>query len=426
MNFKVKFLLLFLVLVIGIWGLCLFNSLSSNSNNNIEQVIEEIDLDLVKKSFSNFVKFKNGGNIYIKNGDKYEVTSVINGEIILKLDSDYEIIDEYFKLLDSDFYVKYNEVEASDENKSSDGEYKYYKNYIVYNENVLLGDNAKLYVDDSMSNYYVVTGGSYPIIIRDSDRYGIEYNNSLVYVNKDYLKEKEYNNNTDNGYANEIAVLNYHYTVSATNENGELDECRQIICGTDKQLDSHMKYLKDNNYYAVSLRDLELFIDGKIQLPVNSVCLTFDDGWYMSRAINILEKYQMLGTLFLIGNLASVDSYKSEYLEIHSHTWDMHGLKTGDDCPSSSFRGGITCFDENRILDDLKKSRESLNNTTYFCYPFYDYTSKSIELLKRAGFTMAFAGQTGGSVKVGQDKFKIPRYVMYNYTTLDSFINYIN
>ena len=41
----------------------------------------------------------------------------------------------------------------------------------------------------------------------------------------------------------------------------------------------------------------------KIQLPEHSVSITIDDGWYVSRAITILEKYQILGTLFLIGSL---------------------------------------------------------------------------------------------------------------------------
>ena len=172
------------------------------------------------------------------------------------------------------------------------------------------------------------------------------------------------------------------------------------------------------------MRDLELFIDGKIRLPKNSVSITIDDGWYVERAIIVLTKYQMLGTLFLIGSLATPESFSSPYLEVHSHTWDMH---TPGVCPSNIGRGGILCLDEQTILEDLRKSRESLNNTTYFCYPFYDYNERAIELLKKAGFTMAFAGEINDStVRVGQDKFRIPRYVIANYTTMEQFINYVS
>ena len=380
------------------------------------------NLDDIREQYSDYVRLNDGSGLYQKEGSKYKKISTVYGGVEVVLDSSYEIVDKYYKVLNSNYYVKYDEVSRIEVLGTKSGEYKYYKNYIVYNENVILNQKAKLYVDEN--SYYIVDGGSYPIIIKDIERYGIEYNNSLVYVNKDDIQEVVENHNTDLGHTDGLSVLNYHYVVSGSNENGELEECQQSICITDSQFDSQVKYLKDNGYYGVSMRDLELFIDGKIQLPEKSVSLTFDDGWYMRRAISILESYQMLGTLFLIGSVASPNDYQSEYLEVHSHTWNMHKL---GDCPSSLGRGGILCLDENTILEDLKKSRDSLNQTTYFCYPFYDYNSRAIELLKQAGFTMAFAGELRDStVKIGQDKFKIPRYVIVNYTTMDQFIRYVS
>ena len=96
----------------------------------------------------------------------------------------------------------------------------------------------------------------------------------------------------------------------------------------------------------------------------------------------------MQGTLYLIGSLASPSDYSSNYLEIHSHTWDMH---TPGVC-EGSHGGGLLCLDEQTILDDLKKSRESLNNTDILCYPFYEYNARTIELVKKAGFKMALGG----------------------------------
>lgn len=413
---SVLFLVLSFVMVI-FW----YQRIDSNDNKD-EKIVEKLDLDMVKNSYSDYVEINDGSSLYIKEEDKYQKINTIHGKIQLSLDSNYEVIDEYFKVLNSDYYVKYNEVIGIEGLTPKSGEYRYYKNYIVYNENVVLNSGAKLYVDDI--NYYEVNEGSYPIIIKDINRYGIEYNNSLVYVNSEDVSIVTPNHNTDLSHTDGLSVLNYHYVVSGSNENGELDECRQSICITDTMFDSHVKYLKDNGYYGVSMRDLELFIDGKIQLPEKSVSLTFDDGWYVARTISTLEKYQILGTLFLIGSLASPTDYTSNYLEVHSHTWDMHTI---GHCPSSIGRGGILCLDENTILEDLKKSRESLNNTTYFCYPFYDYNNRAIELLKQAGFTMAFAGELRDStVKVGADKYKIPRYVIVSTTTMNQFIRYVS
>ena len=382
--------------------------------------VKKDDSVMARENFSQYVKTLDGAKLFIKKDDKIvEAVNVVGG-IELELDTNYEINDKYYKLLDSDYYISYQMVEKIDGLSSLSQEYKYYQNYVPFNSNIILKEMARLYVNDN--SYYEVSGGSYPIIVKDEERYGIEFNHSLVYVNDSDVENVVDSDNTQDDIADSVSVLNYHYTVSSSNENGELDECQQDICITDTQFDKHISYLKDNGYYGASIRDLELFIDGKIRLPKNSVVITIDDGWYVNRSITILEKYQMLGTLFLIGSLASPDAYRSDYLEIHSHTWNMHTI---GQCPSSIGRGGILCLDEDTILEDLRKSRESLNQTTYFCYPFYDYNNRAIELLKRAGFTMAFAGGEY-KVRAGQNKFKIPRYVIVNYTTMNDFISYVS
>lgn len=416
-GFSILFILLACVLLV-FW----YQKHIEEDSNETDIIAKKVDLEAVRSNYHEFVKSYDGAGLYTKNQEKYTKVSTIHGSIEFHLDSNYEIIDEYYKVLDSDYYVKYDEVDGIESMTTLNGEYKYYRNYIPYNESVILKSGAKLYVDGE--NYYEVEDGEYPIIIKDSDRYGLEYDHRLVYVQSTDVEEVVERINTEAGHTDGLSVLNYHYVVSATNENGEKSECQQSICITDEMFDSHVKYLKDNGYYTASMRDLELFIDGKAQLPEKSVVLTFDDGWYVARTIGILTKYQMLGTLFLIGSLASPNDYASEYLEVHSHTWNMHKL---GDCPASVGRGGILCLDENTILEDLKKSRESLGNTTYFCYPFYDYNARAIELLKQAGFTMAFAGELRDStVRVGQDKFKIPRYVIVNTTSMNQFIQYVS
>ena len=393
---------------------------NEKKNLNPKENKEKINLEEIKKYYSDFIKTTDESTLCKKNENKYVDCINIHGNIELKLDPSYQINDEYFKLLDSDYYISYKKFEKIDKLSSLSGEYKYYKNYILFNQNIKVKDKAKLYVNND--NYYEVSSIEVPIIIKDDNRYGIEFNNSLVYVNNDDVLEVIDHNNSDVDVADAISVLNYHYTISSANENGELDECQQEICIKDTMFDSHISYLKENNFYAASIRDLELFMDDKIRLPKHSVVITIDDGWYVARSITILEKYQMLGTLFLIGSLASPDAYRSPYLEIHSHTWDMHTI---GQCPSSIGRGGILCLDENTVLEDLKKSRDSLEQTTYFCYPFYDYNARAIELLKKAGFTMAFAGGDK-KARPHQDKYKIPRYIIVNYTSMNQFINYVN
>ena len=416
----ILFIILFILVVIQI----------NNTNIEKEKVIAKQkiipvtrnNIEKIKENYADNIILKEGSSLYLKDKNIYKKIATVHGKAELSLDPEYIIEDEYFKIKDSNYYIKYMDTKKIDTLSPLSGEYKTYKNYIPYHESIILKNKAKLYL--SNNSYYELKEGTFPILIKNDDKYGIEFNHSLVYVSKEDVEKIISSTNTSKNYTNEIAVLNYHYVVSDNNENGEKTECKQSICITDTMFDSHIKYLKENHFYATSMRDLELYIEGKIQLPEKSVTLTFDDGWYVARTINILNQYQMLGTLFLIGSLASPNDYSSPYLEIHSHTWNMH--KIGD-CPSNIGRGGILCLDENTILEDLKKSRESLNNTTYFCYPFYDYNERAIELLKKAGFTMAFAGELKDSkVRIGQDKYKIPRYVIVNTTSMDTFKKYVN
>ena len=166
-----------------------------------------------------------------------------------------------------------------------------------------------------------------------------------------------------------------------------------------------------------------MYIDGKIQLP-KSVVITIDDGWHSLEAATLLNKYKLNGTVFLITSGYDKNSIESVFVEVHSHTHNMHNA---GDCPSGQ-GGGIQCLSEEFIQEDLKKSREKLNNTTYFCYPFYEYNDYSISQLKKAGFTMAFAGYyANGKLKAspGIDKFQIPRYIIYNTTTVEKLKNMI-
>ena len=87
--------------------------------------------------------------------------------------------------------------------------------------------------------------------------------------------------------------------------------------------------------------------------------------------------------------------------------------------------GGIRCLSEELIQADLKASRETLNNTEAFCYPFYEYNDYAIEQVKKAGFKLAFVG---GNKMVTKDTnpYLIPRYVIYNNTSLNYIKNLLS
>ena len=404
---KKKNILIILVLLLLII-LCLLLSYIITKDKQHKMQLQDYQnkLNTIRVSYNNYVNIK-GANIYELEGNNYIKKGIINNIDVILEDIDINNYqEEYFKLKNIDYYVNYKDITKID-NINIDNRYK---NYIVYNENVIIPPNTKMSLNDS-SYYQVDNELSLPIIIKEDNKYYVEYDNRLVYVEKEDINSIVENSNTNEEISKGFAILNYHYTINK--EAKEHLECMQEICMTDTLFDSHMKYLYDNNYFTLTLEEIEMFIDGKIRLPKNSVGITIDDGWYVGRSITILEKYNLHGILFLIGSLASPSDYQSPNLEIASHTWNLH-RKWGDLINAS----------KEDAINDLKKSRESLNNTKYFCYPFYQYNTNVISYLKEVGFTMAFAG-INKKVVVGTNKYLVPRYGIINTMTVEDIASIV-
>ena len=409
---------MFVIIVSLIIVLCIGGYFGYNYFYEKNNMLKE--KDIVKKitsHYNEYVKTNDEVKIYDKNGNE---TGLIGKDVELNLD-EIEITSDtkYFKIKDFDdeYYVKYQDVDKIDAlTLYSDR----YKSYILFNENIVTNDKTSFYDENNNLVYTFNKSFDLPIIIKGDNRYGIEFNNRLLYVKKDEIKETKENNNTELKNANGVPVLNYHFAYEDDDKT-----CNQVICHSASQLKEHFSYIKDNNFFTPTMKELEMYIDKKLQLPQKSVVITFDDGWRADVARKYVDEYKINATLFLITSWYDKEQFESEYFEIHSHGDNIHN---GGLC-SGGQGGEIKCMDHDKLLTDLKTSREKLDGSTVFCYPFYEYNDYSIKVLKEAGFTMAFAGEyAGGKTKVtpGIDKFRLPRWVIVNYTTKKQFISYVN
>lgn len=369
----------------------------------------------ITNHYNEFVITSKETDIYDKSGNKIGKLGK-NVELLLE---DFEITPETinFKIKDfDDAYVSYKDVDKIDKLTEYD---KRYEKYIPFNSNIKTNDKASFYDEEDNLIYTLNESFDLPIIIKDNDKFGVIFKERLLYIKKDDVKETYENKNTDKHNSSGVAVLNYHF-VYDENDSKERSQCNEEICISKSQFKSELEYSNKNNIWPIKMHELELYMDGKLQLP-KSVLITFDDGGWTKHAVDLLGEYKMYATFFLVTSWYNPkDYYKNEYIEFHSHTHNMHD---GGKCPGGQ-GGAIKCLDRDKILDDLKKTREVLNGSTAFCYPFYEYNSYSESLLKEAGFTMAFIGEVRASygpyklAEVGGDKMKIPRFVVVNYTTI--------
>lgn len=250
------------------------------------------------------------------------------------------------------------------------------------------------------------------------------YHPKKYFIIDKYLEMAEGKDVSDDGpsaVATEIPVVNYHFFYdSRIGEN-----CNESICLDTVKFEEQLKWLKDNNYKTLTINEFADWKDGYIELPKHSVLLTIDDGAMGTgkhngnKLIPLLEKYQEHATLFLITGWWALDNYQSPYLDVQSHTHNLHF-----EAQCADGRGKVACSDYKTVKADLEQSINVLHDTTSFCFPFYSYDKESLQALRELNFRVAFIG---GNVdaKRSQDNLLVTRYPILSDITLNHFINIV-
>lgn len=408
-----KKLIKIISIVTIILSIIIINNVSAN-NKKIKNNQERKE-NILSHYSSNILVEKNT-KLYIKENNNYTVAGLVTSPQVLKL-KPLKITTNtiYFPLETMQgYYINYNDAKQTTQKLIN--EETRYKNYIPFNETAVIKENTTYY-DEDIPLYKLKKSYKLQIIKKENNAYYVELNNKLLKILKEDVKEVIKENNQNIPIASKVRVIAFH---SFYDENEESEKwCRNSICHNIKDFEEQIKYLKDNNYFTLTTNELEHFIDGNINLPLNSVMITIDDGLMVDRAIKVLDNNKLNATIFLITSSYKPEDYTpSKYIEFHSHG---HNLHTQYVCPNGQ-GGAIKCLDKDILLNDLKQSSTVLRGSKIFCYPFYEYNNYSISILKEAGYKMAFAGYINdGYAKVGTDKFQIPRYTITSDITLNKF-----
>lgn len=376
---------------------------------------------LITSHYNQYVRVATDSKLYKKKDDTFYEYGMAYKDSELELDEQKITYDtKYFYSSKMDVYIEYDKVEKIDSLTSYSDRFK---SYIPFNQNIVTKDVFSLYDDDNKV-WSFNESMSFPIIIKDYDgKYYVNYNNRLLYVLKEDVQKIVNAKNTSISNASRITTLCYHRVYDMN------EKCNDIyICKKKSNFDKEMKYLKDNNYLTLTMEETYLYLTKKLQVPRRSVVITLDDGHLIKSAIDVLEKYKLYATSFVKSKaFDDLSGFKSDYLYLGSHTHNMH---TPGVCPIEreyQQGGGILCLPSATVLNDLKTSREKLNNTIALAYPFYDYNERAINLVKQAGFKIAFIGSNGvtGRSYPGINVYKVPRITMWDNTSFETFKNYV-
>jgi peptidoglycan/xylan/chitin deacetylase (PgdA/CDA1 family) len=174
-----------------------------------------------------------------------------------------------------------------------------------------------------------------------------------------------------------LPILMYHNVVE--------DDAMSINLSISKQkLESHFKYLADNNYETIFFKDL----DNLKEIPKKSVIITFDDvtECQLIYALPLLEKYQLKASFFIPFSFVGNFDYWIEGKEKIMSVEQLKGLK------GNLIELGYHSFEHKRyesmskkeLEDDFVKSNNfikenHLNIAPVLAYPFGNYPKKEKE-----------------------------------------------
>lgn len=201
-----------------------------------------------------------------------------------------------------------------------------------------------------------------------------------------------------------LPIIMYHGIHSTRSDTGA------YIIPVD-MLESDLRYLQENGYTAVLMRDLVDYINDGTELPKKPVMLTFDDGQLnnMAYAVPLLEKYGMKAIFSVVGEFTEKASETSDhkvaysyltweeiaqlnklpYIEITNHTYAMHAWGSRLGCMKTMFESAEEY--EKFLWDDVTKLQNTLAERCgvlpiTFTYPYGLTSPGSEDALKEMGF----------------------------------------
>jgi peptidoglycan/xylan/chitin deacetylase (PgdA/CDA1 family) len=201
---------------------------------------------------------------------------------------------------------------------------------------------------------------------------------------------------------------------------------------TPERFASQLKWLKDNGYTVIPLKDLVSSLEGKnISLPPKSVVITADDGWesvyvYM---LPLVRQYHIPVTLFIYPETIShgvhamtwnqlEELQKTGLFDIQGHTYWHPNFKQEKRHLSATAYQKLVHVQLYNSKDILEKKLGT--PITLLAWPFGIYDNYLEQEAAKAGYVMAFSID-GRPTKSSEKPMSQPRYMIVEGQSMKTF-----
>lgn len=192
-----------------------------------------------------------------------------------------------------------------------------------------------------------------------------------------------------------------------------------------EEFEKHMAYLKENGYRTLTMKQYFNILDGKAAMPEKPILLTFDDNSndFYPYVYPVLQKYGMKATQFTVSNWVngSWNMTESEILMVMENGVDIQNHTV-----THPFLADLSKEEQYLEIHNATEAHKDLTGRTTFAfaYPYGNYNSDTISLLKELGFKGAF--KVGGGLSTDKsNRYELPRIMILQNHTLDDFVRMI-
>jgi len=225
-----------------------------------------------------------------------------------------------------------------------------------------------------------------------------------------------------------LPILLYHHLLPERYSDSFSDNGMVV---SQELFASHMEYLYRNDYHTITSSELRAFLYENQELPPRSVMITFDDG-YLSNylfAYPILRQYGFNAIVFTITGFMQTQDQQfnpnrtdmlswmqiassSDVFEFASHSHLLHTLNNGV--------SGFVSASIDEARSDLHLSQRRVQNRRLFSFPFGQYNTRLVDMLRFNGVDLAFTIHRG-YVTQNCEPLLLNRFTIYSNTSLSTF-----
>ncbi|MEO8073071.1 MAG: polysaccharide deacetylase family protein [Acidobacteriota bacterium] len=220
-----------------------------------------------------------------------------------------------------------------------------------------------------------------------------------------------------------IPIITYH----------SIDKSGSVISTEPKVFRQQMKFLSENGYKTVSLKQLAADLLENNSPSPKTVALTFDDGFrnFYSEAFPVLEKYGFTATVFLVTDFCGkYNDWKGNPANLpRSRLLFWREIKELDECGvefgvHTKTHPDLTKLSSANIESEIVESKAAIENALgkeakTFAYPYGKFNS-SVKQTAENHFKAACSTNLG-KIRAGSDFFTLERVDSYYLSNLRIF-----